>query len=337
MSVGTIQRTPSPIVAPPAPLEPSAALPIDVSRDYADRSAPASVRAMPSTEVAAAAIPSRPPSDSSRGAAHAFAAGGVGGLDSYLEQNPDALRALITMPQGELARELRTALAAEPGYRGALGAIEAFVGAEQAIMHLSESVQSDLREMVRARAVDRIDHMRSDLQATSPAALTARLRTAPPASAEGELARAAGVRGNEMDVERVETWRDRALHQLGELRDSVMGQAWNPEDLPGSTTAVEGQLGITSWEPGSIAAEVFTRDSATDSRAHQASFAAETAMFSVESLELVAAFHAGHAVEGGMVAGPAGSIAGMVAGMVMHHVVEERRADRRDAAYALGI
>jgi hypothetical protein len=280
-------------------------------------------------------------------AAEAFTRGGLGGLDTWLHQHPADARWLLSVPRDQLTQGLEDALASR--YGGFLGPVHAFHDARAIEAHLVDVTQPQIREAVRQTAVGRIDGMTRALTSSSPEQLTTALRAAPPGSELAALGTALGLQGDAGDVRRVALWRDRALGELAALRSTVMGQAWMPEELPGSMAHVQRAMGLERATPGSIAGQAFFRGGEMpDARAHRLEaamdgvlVAAEVAELATEAVHLAA--HGGAAAlaaEAGLAASAGGvalGLGGLAFGVVLHHQIEHNRSERTEIARALGL
>ncbi len=353
MNVGSVSRSQSlDTTTPIAPPMPSDTAPIDLSRDVADtRSAPMT-GATHASGPDLVESPPRPPSfvdPQVRHAAEAFTRGGLGGLETWMQQHPGEARWILSVPRGELAAGLQTDLASRPGYQSFLGPVHAYTDAAAIDAHLAGSIQPTIREAVRQTAVGRIDAMTVGLESMSIDGVVRQLRAAPAGSELGALRSALGLRGDAMDAERVEGWQRRALGELHALRDTVMGQTWMPEELPGSMAHVQQAMGLERCTPGSIAGQAFFRGPGSpDAMAHGAESALDLVLLGSEVVELARhAMHlAGHggaaalATDAGLAAGAGGlgvGLAGLAFGYVLHHQIEENRAERTETARALGL
>lgn len=363
MNVGSVTRPTT--LDTTQPLPPSTAArdtspidtsPIDTGRDVAEPSPRGGSRASGAGvshgagSVAALAAPPRPFVDPQiHRAAEAFTQGGLAGLDAWMRQSPADARWLLSVPRSELVAGLQTDLRARPGYGGAMGSLQTYLHANSIDTHLAATTQPQLREAVRQTVVGRIDAMSRALETLPLDATVAALRGAPAGSPLAELRTALRMPGNEMDRERVEVWVRTARHELDALRDTVMGQAWMPNEFPGSLAHVQRVSGLQGATPGSIAGQAFYRghDSA-EARAHAHETAIDTTIVAAEGTEV--ALHASHvAAHGGiaalaadtaLVASSAGvgvGLAGLAFGYMLHHQVEENRAERTEVARSLGL
>jgi len=328
---------------------PSSGLPpIDMGRDVVD------TEPTPAPERSAAlAAPSARPTTfvdvQIRHAAEAFQRGGLGGLDSWMRQSPAEARWILSVPRSELRSGLHAELASRPGYRDFLGSVRAFGDAHAVDAHLADLVQPQIREAVRQTAVGRIDAMTRGLESSSPEQLASAPRPAPAGSGPAALAGPRALRGDPMDAERVQGWQRRALHELHELRETVMGQTWMPEELPGSMAHVQQAMGLERCTPGSIAGQAFSRGAhAADARAHAHETAIDGTIVAAEGTHVaLEALHV--AGRGGVaalaadatLAGAAGGLAvglgGLAFGYMLHHQIEENRAERTETARSLGL
>ncbi|MBX7192047.1 MAG: hypothetical protein K1X94_08315 [Sandaracinaceae bacterium] len=378
MNVGTIARSHSldSTQQLPPPSSPDAA-PLDMSRDVVDHgpaSAPSTSRTTHgATAHGTQAALATPPAARTfvdpqiHRATEAFVRGGLGGLDTFMRQHPADARWLLSVSRDQLAEGIRADLGTRPGYGGFLGPLQSYRDAESIDAHLAGAVQSQIREAVRQTAVDRIDAMTRALESMPIDRAVEALRNAPAGSPLAELRSALRMPGNEMDRERVESWVRTSLHELHALRDTVMGQSWMPEELPGSMRAVQRAMGLEHAAEGSIAGEaLFRGPHAADTRAHGHEVAVDGTMLAAETTEMgleaaegahLAAeathlAHAGLAVESAEMsalatlatetsiaaAGGIGvGLAGLAFGYAIHHQIEHNRAERTETAAALGL
>ena len=369
MNVGSVSRSQAlDATQPLAPASSPDASPIDLSRDVADHGP--SVTAHDTSGTAAIA---RPPAarvfvdPQIHRAAEAFARGGLGGLDTFLQQHPADARWLLSVSRDELTAGLRADLATRPGYGHFLGSVEAYRDAAAIDAHLADVTQSQIREAVRQVAVGRIDAMSHALESTPIDAMVQALRSAPAGSPLTELRTALDLPGNSMDRERVEHWVRTSREELHALRDTVMGQSWMPEEFPGSMAAVQRTMGLERATGHSIAGEaLFRGHHGADARAHAHETAIDTTLVAVEATEMAfeaaegahLAAEATHLAHAGLVAesiemstlatlatetsiaaagGVGIGLAGLAFGYALHHQIEHDRAERTETAAALGL
>lgn len=354
MTVGSIARPST--VDPTASAVPmhgaSAPPPIDMMRDVAEPAHAATARSRGSSaasDTAAVVTPRVFVDPQIHHAADAYARDGMPGLERWMRDSPVEARWILSVSRSHLAEGLRADLATRPAYQGATGGLHAFLDAERIDAQLAAVVQPQIREAVRQTAVGRLDSMIGSLERLPVDELVRALRAAPEGSPLAELRGTLGVRGNEMDGERVEGWQRRALEQLHALRDTVMGQTWMPEELPGSMAQVQRTMGLEQATPGSIAGEAFFRsETAPDALAHGFETGLDVLEVSHGVIEIAA--EASHvAAHGGVAAlatdaallasagGLAAGIGGLAFGYVLHHQIEENRAERTETARALGL
>lgn len=370
MTVGSVSRSQSvhttTAAAPPPP--PSDAAPIDMSRDTADTTPSRASRGERTEAPATVATAPRAFVDPQiHHAAEAFARGGFGGLDSWMRQNPTEARWILSVSRDTLNAGLQADLAARPGYQGFLGSVHAFSDARSITRHLAEATQPMIREAVRQVAVGRIDTMTQALESMPIDQAVTALRNAPAGSPLAALREALHLPGNSMDGERLEGWVRTSLHELHELRDTVMGQSWMPNEFPGSMAQVQRTLGLERATPHSIAGEALFRGSSGIAElAHTIETGIDTIAVAGEALEVgLELTHAAHAsaeaaelahagllVESAQMSavatlatesaiaasgGVAIGLGGLAFGFLLHHQIEENRAERTEAARALGL
>ncbi|MFN7697336.1 MAG: hypothetical protein ACK6CU_18440 [Deltaproteobacteria bacterium] len=350
MNVGSVSRSRAPeSTQVPPPVAPEAA-PIDTSRDIVETGLSSTMRGPDSAAAIATPPASRPFVDPQiRRAAEAFVRGGLGGIDSFLQANRADARWLLSIPRSELTAGLRNELATRPGYGHYLGAVEAYRDAAAIDQHLAEVAQPQIREAVRQTAVGRIDAMVHSLESMSIDRALEAFRQAPAGSPLAELRDAFGIDGSPRDGARLAELTRVSLHELRELRGTLMGQTWMPEEFPGSMAAVQRAMGLERVTPSSIGGQVLFRGSHdADARAHAVETALDTAHVVVEGSEVL--LHASHVVvQGGFAAlatdaallaslgGTGFGIAGLVFGYALHRQIEHNRAERTETAAALGL
>jgi hypothetical protein len=348
MNVGSVSRSQAlEVTSVPLPTS-STAPPLDLGRDVVETHTPTASPTAGLAPVRTEPARTAPFVDPQlHRAAEAFTRGGLGGLDTWMQQHPADARWLLSVPRDQLTQGLQDALASR--YGGFLGPVHAFTDARAIEAHLVDVVQPQIREAVRQTAVVRIDGMMRALTSSSPEQLASTLRAAPAGSELAALRTALGLRGDAMDGERVEVWQRRALGELTALRDTVMGQTWMPEELPGSMAHVQRAMGLERATPGSIAGQAFFRGGEMpDARAHRLEaaidgvlVAAEVAELATEAVHLAA--HGGVAAlaaEAGLVASAGGvavGLGGLAFGVILHHQIEHNRTDRTETARALGL
>lgn len=370
MTVGTVSRSQSvhttTAAAPPPP--PSDAAPIDMSRDVADTTPSRTSRGERTQAADAIAAPPRTFVDPQiHHAAEAFARGGFGGLDTWMQQHPVEARWILSVSRDELNAGLQADLASRPGYGGFLGEVTAFSDSRAVSDHLAEMVQPMIREAVRDVVVGRIDGMTHALESMSIDGAVTALRNAPAGSPLAALREALHMPGNSMDRERVESWVRTSLEELHALRDVAMGQTWMPNEFPASMAHVQRAMGLERATQHSIAGEAFFRGSSGVAElAHTIETGIDTIAVAGEALEMglevthavhasaeaAELAHAGLAVESAQMSavatlatesaiaasgGVAVGIGGLAFGVMLHHQIQENRAERTEAARALGL
>lgn len=349
MNVGSVSRSSALDTTQPVapPVSPDAA-PIDLGRDVAEHGPSVTTRSAGTQAALATPSVARPFVDPQiQRAADAFARDGMPGLDDFLRSHPADARWMLSISRQHLAEGMRTALS--QSYGGGMGPMRAFIDAERIDAHLCSDFQGSIREAVRRTAVGRLDAMTHALESMPLDRTLEALRDAPAGSQLAALRDALHLTGGAMDRERVEGWVRTSLHELHALRDTVMGQTWMPEEFPGSMAQVQHQMGLERATPGSIAGEALFRGhhgAADRAHAHETAVdstivAAEGTHVALEGAELVA--HggiAGLAADATVVAAGGGlavGLAGLAFGYELHHQIQENRAERTEAAAALGL
>jgi hypothetical protein len=142
--------------------------------------------------------------------------------------------------------------------------------------------------------------------------------------------------GGSVGPSRVAEMREHARHELVELRATLMGGTWSPDELPGSTERVMGSMGLERAIETSIAGAAFHRDELeAASVAGISEMGGDLLVGVADSLgELHGAVLVGAAAAAPELALAAGSL---VVGTAIHHGIAENRAERRATAHMFGL
>ncbi len=290
--------------------------------------------------------------------AHAIATDGIAGFDNYIESHPAEARALAESDRESTETTLRELIGEEIG--GPRGAIEGYWQADAALDRFEEALGAEVRETVRSVATMAIDEQITAIERSTPEEALEAIRSAPPGSPLAAMGERIGLRGDDMDLTRLRHARSDAHESLVELRDTIAGQTWSPEELPGTARRVMAEMGLADAPDGSMAAAAFHRpalDAAT--AAHRAEVYADATFTGIEvGHGLHVAGHALHAVAeagaagagmgvaateaawaiGTTVALPAALCVGGIAfGVAIHHQIEENRMERTEVARHFGL
>lgn len=274
------------------------------------------------------------------GLVRALLDGGWTGVDAFLDTRPEEVREMVSLPEGELRAELSAAFASISS-GGAVGALRSWwFGPSDLMSRLEERFEPMIHERIRSAATSTIRAQLGALESTTPEALLATLRSAAPGSAAASLAAEIGVRGDDLDLDRVELHLRTAREELEMLRDVLEGGTWTPDELPGTSTRLMDELGLDDVAEDSIAASAFRRSEWSELPA-ELEMSADLAHAAFEVTEaFTEASAAGHGLAAGAAgaAVPAGVAIGAIAfGIALHHAIEENRMERREAARHLGL
>lgn len=279
----------------------------------------------------AASTTTAPPRTPERALADAFVRDGWSGVDAYLDGHPEEVREMVATDRASVAMRIESALCGAYG-GGLVAQGRAWWNADAVTDRLETRFTALAHEEVRARASSDIRVDLAALEHTTPAAMLAELRSAAPGSPAAALAEEVGVRGDALDLDRVEAHMNAAREELEMLRDAVEGETWSPDELPGTSTRVMVSMGLGDVAPGSIAFAAFHRDTMPETTRGVVENVYEIGNTSFEVFELA---HEGLAISAGAAMGVAvGSIA---FGIALHHAIEENRMERREAARGLGL
>jgi len=303
--------------------------------------------------------------------AHVIAEDGIEGFDNYIESHPEEARELARSDRGPTESALCALIGAEIG--GPTGAITGFWQADAALDRFEEALAGEVRETVRSVATLSLDEQITAIENSTPEEALAAIRSAPPGSALAAMGERIGVSGDAMDLNRVRVARSDAHESLVELRDTIAGQTWSPEELPGTSRRVMEEMGLADASDGSMAAAAFRRpelDAAT--AAHHAEVVADLSYTGIELAHGVhVAAHASHAATvaaaaateaagtagataATATAGAAGAevawavgttvalpaalcVGGIALGVAIHHQIEENRMERTEVARHFGL
>jgi hypothetical protein len=274
---------------------------------------------------------------------HVIAEDGIEGFESYIESHPEEARELARSDRGLTESALCALIGEEIG--GPTGAITGFWQADAALDRFEESLAGEVRETVRSVATMSIDEQITAIENTTPEDALAAIRAAPPGSDLAAMGERIGLRGDDMDLTRLRHARSDAHESLVELRDTIAGQTWAPEELPGTSRRVMEEMGLADAPDGSMAAAAFHRpllDAATV--AHDTETVSDIVYL---GFELGHAAHVvGHAAGASEVAIAAGTgivlpvalcVGGIALGAAIHHQIEENRMERTEVARHFGL
>lgn len=275
--------------------------------------------------------------------AHVIADDGIEGFVNYIESHPEAARELARSDRGMTEPALRALIGEEIG--GPTSGITAFWQADAALDRFEDALGAEVRETVRSVATMAIDEQITAIENTTPEEALEAIRSAPPGSPLAAMGVRIGLRGDDMDLTRLRHARSDAHESLVELRDTIAGQTWSPEELPGTSRRVMEEMGLADAPNGSMAAEAFHRpllDAATV--AHDSETVADIVYL---GFELGHAAHVvGHAAGATEVAVAAGTgialpvalcVGGIALGAAIHHQIEENREERTEVARHFGL
>lgn len=244
--------------------------------------------------------------------------GGTHEVNSYLQQNPSAARALASAPRGQ---------------------VEAQMGCE-AFDIVENFTRSQLRSGIRQTAQRTILARMGDLQNLRAEVLEnpSRFTEAAAGSTDARVASMLGMRPGDNGAAAAQRI-DEALAGLDDLHGRFSGNTWEVGDFPQSLGNAARDLGMRGGE-GSMLSE-FGGERATDLEHPSNSVA--YGMHVGEGIHAVAeiAHAVGHGVRtaAGVAAGVSGAVGliGLGVGYAIHHAVAERREQFLGDAANLGI
>ena len=262
-----------------------------------------------------------------------------------LLQNRDVGRALAGASRDQIAAEIDRQLAAA----GDGGVLDTMNHGVEAVLHTNRNEVLDairsgfdatIHGDIATRGRNLLNERRQALSALETAALNnlPRLQNAAPGTQEAALARRLGVLDDPGDAARVRATFAEAHQGLNELQDWLGGQTWQNGDFDGTAMRAAARRG---WQMTS--ADGFIEPSVVGHRSVDG--AIHIGLSEVEGAELIVDAHGTmEAFEvGGLMASAGEALAfgvgaaGLGLGLYIHHLAEERQAERIDAAHELGL
>jgi hypothetical protein len=201
----------------------------------------------------------------------------------------------------------------------------------RAVGRTADRVQNAFREMVRNEAKTAVEDLTRRIDTMRPREIVEMLGDGEPGTAESELARALGIRGDSGDVERVRGQLDAIVDSLRTFREHLIGNTWEPSDFTETTRRVLCRLGMSEAPEGSLLEEAIEGKRPMNDTGHYGVVIADSFVTLYEGIHLAGHLAAATAIPF------AASLSGLLLGLAIHHAVDANIEDRRELAREIGL